>query len=53
MFVKDLRLIMLFDFYGELLTQTQKTMFDYYYPRAVLMTIAPGFMAANACAFSK
>ena len=31
MFVKDLRLIMLFDFYGELLTATQKTMFDYYY----------------------
>lgn len=31
MFVKDLRLIMLFDFYGELLTDTQKTMFDYYY----------------------
>ena len=31
MFVKDLRLIMLFDFYGELLTQAQKTMFDYYY----------------------
>ncbi len=31
MFEKDLRLIMLFDFYGELLTETQKTMFDYYY----------------------
>ena len=31
MFVKDLRLIMLFDFYGELLTESQKTMFDYYY----------------------
>ena len=24
-------MIMLFDFYGELLTATQKTMFDYYY----------------------
>ena len=31
MFVKDLRLIMLFDFYGELLSEKQKIMFDYYY----------------------
>lgn len=31
MFEKNLRLIMLFDIYGELLTQTQKTMFDLYY----------------------
>lgn len=31
MFEKDLHFIMLFDFYGELLTDTQKTMFDLYY----------------------
>jgi len=31
MFEKNLRLIMLFDIYGELLTPTQKTMFDFYY----------------------
>lgn len=31
MFEKNLRLIMLFDIYGELLTKTQKTMFDLYY----------------------
>ena len=31
MFEKNLRLIMLFDIYGELLTPTQKTMFDLYY----------------------
>ena len=31
MFEKNLRLIMLFDIYGELLTESQKTMFDFYY----------------------
>ena len=31
MFEKNLRLAMLFDLYGELLTDTQKTMFDLYY----------------------
>ena len=31
MFEKNLTLIMLFDIYGELLTETQKTMFDFYY----------------------
>ncbi len=31
MFEKNLRLIMLFDIYGELLTEAQKTMFDFYY----------------------
>ena len=31
MFEKNLTLIMLFDIYGELLTEAQKTMFDLYY----------------------
>ena len=31
MFVKDLRLIMLFDFYGEILTEKQQDVIDYYY----------------------
>ena len=31
MFEKNLTLTVLFDLYGELLTEAQKTMFDYYY----------------------
>lgn len=31
MFEKNLRFILLFDIYGELLTETQRTMFHFYY----------------------